>query len=364
MAGTPHGRIESVSTTTTQAGTRDSFVLMKEAFDAHPNTTRIASQYGLSASGFDFTDGTNPAGENAFCVWRFDSASMVFYVLLQWSYNSSFGASPGNPGDSPDGFGTCVQVAMDTSGGNPWNGDSDDDGTDAKGATVWTANGGTLLVFPRGNGVGGSFATNKEACIKVMTWSPASGRYQVVMDDDGFVIAQDAGNNGGYNYLTYFGPYTPLDGITADAPYVMIQTNIAATHAVTTSIGTLANSSTTVEGGVAHPNAAKGVRTFRIDRLAQILTDTETQPNGAKSGKFDAIAPTINLYDPQGAGTYGAVGTPAGVKEICQVPTHESDSGRTKVAIGGTTSALVKWFIDWDGTTKPGSGTDRDGVTF
>ena len=58
------------------------------------------------------------------------------------------------------------------------------------------------------------------------------------------------------------------------------------------------------------------------------------------------------------------MGVPGFVKEACQVPNHESNSDRTGVAIGGATSSLVKWFIDWDGATKPGSGTDRDGVPF
>ena len=284
---------------------------------------------------------------------------MTFYVLFQWSYNSVIGTSPGNPGDAAGAYGTVIQVAMDTSGGNPWQGGTDDDGADAKGSPVWAADGGNLLVFPRGNGLGGTFATNKEALATAAFFS-ANGRHQVVINDDYFWVASDRGNDGGYNEMVYFGPYTPSDGITPDAAYIMAQNP---NQSVTTTQGTTANSSQSADGAVAHPDSARGVRSFRYDRLAQLLADSNHQPNPVR-GEYDAVPPTIMLYDSQGAGTYGAIGTLDNMPEVNRIATHQTNGARTRVAIGGTSSTTIKWFPDWDGETQPGSGSSRDGIEF
>lgn len=155
MSGTLRGSIEHTFLNTGLAGTRDLFAAIVRFFDAHPQMTRIASNAGgtgltgATATALPgFTGESNYSGENAFGVWRWDkvNGSKVF-ILLQWAY-SAFGASPGNPGVGNSASMVGLQFAMDTSGGDPWNGGRANAGADTKNTTnVWVANGGTLLVL-------------------------------------------------------------------------------------------------------------------------------------------------------------------------------------------------------------------------
>jgi len=219
MAGTPHGSIEHFFATGGVTGMRNIFVAMVKYFEAHSNWTGVASQgNGAGApSTWTYSAGLNPPGENSFAVYR-KSGSNSYHVLIQWSWSSAFGASPGNPGDVPASYYVGIQMAYDTSGGTSiWNGGTGNVGADSKGATVWVADGGNLIVHPRGNGLGGAYNANLEACAQVAP-DGSNMRFQIVGDDDYVFLAWDNTNNALYDSCIYLGPFVPADGVTVTGP--------------------------------------------------------------------------------------------------------------------------------------------------
>lgn len=380
MSGTLHGSIEHYITEPIYGNLRNMFAAVVRYFDGHSQMTRIASQKGSGSGGTGdiagWTGDTNYSGLNAFGVWRWDRVDGAkVYILLQWTDNTTaFGASPGGPGKIINGnmYQTIgIQMALDTSGGNPWNGgagNSDNDGLDSKGATVWAANGGTLVVWPRANGVAGSGVTTKEYCAALVggSISTTNNRFQILSDDDAIWIAADHGNNGGYNSLFYFGSYTPRSGITptTNAGYVMICHTGTDTASVPwdTDIGTTAGSAGDEGGAVV--DAADGVKILRASGIYGLNNSTQ-QPNTV-SGGYDAMDFFLRMQDGSTPAKYGLFGRidPDLMSFVYNINTHDTNADKTKVVLGGTTQGLIKWLVRWDGYTTPGSGVTRDGYQF
>ncbi|GAG06296.1 unnamed protein product, partial [marine sediment metagenome] len=81
MSGTIRGVIDGYTDETTEF--RDGSNIFKvwfDAIEAHPNTTRIALQYGSSGTGTNWWDGVNPSGTNAFAVWSMAATAARPYV--------------------------------------------------------------------------------------------------------------------------------------------------------------------------------------------------------------------------------------------------------------------------------------------
>lgn len=382
MSGTLRGSIEHYITSGIYTdNVRDHFAAIVRFFDNHPQMTRIASQRGEATNRAGTGDiagwsgDANYSGCNAFGVWRWDRADGAKpYILLQWNNNSFFfGDTPGNPGKLTTGndyVRVGLQIALDTSGGNPWNGgagNSDNDLLDVKGSTVWAPNGGTLLVWPRANGPSGSGATNKQYCVSLGNYlSSTPSRMQILADDDALWIAIDSGNTGGYNGMFYFGPYTPRANVTptTDAGFIMLNhgSNESASVPQTTDIGNV-NGDLNNDGG-AVVLAADGVQTLRYSTLAQLDSATY-QPNG-EAGGFDILDAFVRKHETVAPTKYGLFGRidPSLLAFVFGLATHDTNVGQTKVVIGGNTANLIKWLIPWDGVTTPGSGVTRNGIQF
>jgi hypothetical protein len=245
------------------------FVTLKLFLDQHVtagNAALHASNFGDSASGFDFTGGSNPAGENAFAVYRFlasASASRTtdFYILIQWADTSSFGSAPGNLGtlDSATADGVGLVMAFRTDGGDPWTGTTNADGTDTKGATpgtgdVWAGTGVTVLDRA---GAG----ANNENTRRVFADHTAVSRVHMVGDADTVVIWSDSGDDNTVNYLTVFGAYLPLSGIAAPNPYFMLNLQNFSSYPATTS---LFGSSGSYNGGLVGLDDSAGTQAFSV----------------------------------------------------------------------------------------------------
>jgi len=363
MAGTPRGSIEHFISGNNNEAYIDMFMSVVDFLEGHPSWTSIASQ-GNGATGapstWGWSGGANVPGNNAWVAFQNSSG---WFVLVQWSWSAVFGTSPGNPGDVPSNYYLGIQMAYETSGGtNIWNGGTGNVGGDSKGTPVWVNDGGQVVVFPRGNGAGGTFNTNKEACAQLAAGG-SSRRWQVVGDDDYLWFAYDQDNNGDYTIITYLGPYTPDDNVTpVGAPLVMYQ---AANQIVDGgTVGTTGNTSGNAEGGV---NAARGqveARSFRV-MIHGLWMGTSYQPNGQRSpASHDLIDLPIVVSDAQGSGSYGYLGKIELVKCAYNVPTHDTNGTATKAFFSYNANNTNHWVVDWDGATVPGSGTTRDGVQF
>ncbi len=374
MAGTLTGSIEHyLSSATGVDMARDIFACLVNFFDGHAQMTRIASQAGSSYVGTQslalpgYTSDGNRSGVNAFGVWRWDKVNGdKVYILVQHSGGATIGTAPGNPGVAQGNYGVAVQYAMDSSGGNPWNGGTANAGADAKnGTNVWVPNGGTLLVWPRPNGPGGTYATGRQYLCAVGYYTPTPARFHIIMDDDQIAMACDMGNNSGYDYLHYFGPYTVRTGLTAGTgAYVCM--NLTGMDALTTpwdtDLGVL-DGSTAYEGG-AVLTTANQVRTIRCASLYD-ANDTQYSPNPLVPG-FDIFDAFVRMHDATSPSQYGFFGKidPSFLAFVCNANSLSTNSTKTRCVFGSSTKSHAKWLLPWDGATIPGSGLSQTGVQF
>ena len=368
MAGDIIGRVDMrmVAPAADEDHQQQHFVAIKKFFDqmvTAGHCTIHASNYGSGGTGFDYYDESNPAGENAFFVVSFDDAATPFYVLVQWANDNAFGNSPGNPGrmngsTSIDGVGFTVAFRED--GGDPWNGDSDADGTDNKGATVWTAGGSTLHVLDLSNSPGGTYATNKENMQELVADAGlTTSRMHIVGDADGFFLAHDNNDDGSYR-AAYAGAYTPLSGVTVAHPYVMV-TNAGGANgfwATTSDFGT-------TTGNGADEGAVMGkdddVQTVRM-RTSDLLASAWQPNNQRDTVAHDGSAIHLVARD-NNPGWVGYIPT-ALVSVNVNAPSHQTNAAATLAYIGSATQSDEKWAIAWDTGNPPGTINDRDGREF
>jgi len=388
MGGTLKGSIDHFfSASPNGALYRDQFAALVRFFDSNTQMTRIASQAGNAggsnprAGAVDantirgWSSDASYSGENAFGVWRWDRVDgLKVYVLVQWHHTDGW-AAPGTPAAGALYYQLAVQFALDSSGGNPWNGGAGNLGADSKnGTNVWVPNGGNLCVWPRANGAGGSGATVRQyVCSMVNGTSFGDGpnRIHFLMDDDFFACAMDHNANGSYDALTWFGTYTPHAGFTPDVPLVLInyQSSGASTPAATdipmnTDLGTLTGVSG-AEGGIV-VDSSLGVRILRHSTIQYLDTGTTLlNPNGL-SGAWDELPLFLRAYDPQGNGTYGLAGKidASMLAIVGNCPSQATNLTKTKIVVGSGSQSNSKWLLPWDGATTPGSNMARNGIQF
>jgi len=254
-----HGVVDVVVNETTND--QSAQAAFKKAYDAFERWVtfgyceQVALYYGISGTGTDFYDGVNPFTDNAWFVYRFPptrNRKYSFYAHMQYSESGNFGGGGGSPalitggtGDATANSGQLgIQIAVGITSafadGNPWNGTSNFDGADTKGASVWAApGGGTVHVWPRSNNTGGTHVTNKENFFEIVDQGGATViyRYDFVSDGDNLHIMLDFGDASALEYF-YFGPYRlrqDLGGPT-QVPYIGIHTNDAVGESTGTTV--------------------------------------------------------------------------------------------------------------------------------
>jgi hypothetical protein len=369
MAGTIRGSIEHLISATGQNFNVDHFIAAVKFLESHPSWTSIAS-WGRGATGapstWDYSGGANVPGSNAWVVFQNTGGAYSWFVMLQFSWSDIFGnpGTGGEPGDVQSDYYNGVQMAFDTSGGtNIWNGTTNNDGTDTKGAVVWVPDGGTVVVHPRSNGSGGTFVTPKEAHAQMVAAAGAPGRFQLLADDDYLWWGSDLSNNGSYDSAGYMGPFTPDDGVTMPGPPLLMyqQGGDLSDYGA---VGTLDNSSPTDEGGVIAAVGQDQSRIFKCPMHGGWFSTTQ-QPNAQRSpASHDEIAIPLCVDDADGSGTFGYLGKIELVKMAFNVPTHDTNGAMTKAFFGSASTATRHWIVDWDGSTVPGTGGTREGIQF
>lgn len=381
MSGTPHGKVDCKLSITSAANThQEAFITVVKFMDdvmvANGYATRIASQYGASGSGFNYHDVANPAGENAFGVWRFGAADTPgnFFVLVQWAQSANFGTTPGNPGvvnGVAAADATGIAIAARENGTSPWAGGTANAGADAKGATVWTDDGSIVHVLDRAcssHTTAGSFATNRENCLRVhetLSINNAS-RIHCVGDADQFAILCSQPDDGNYSCFTA-GRYVPRAGMTQELPlFALAQypgTPAFWLSGAANPFGTGAGTGTTREGGILGSDPSKLVGAAAITVLDEAM-NVAFQPNNQISPVESEGYPPKVYYAESGEG--GEVGELDGnILLYTMTPNnHELNATGTRARMSTSASNVKRWSIPWHSGGAPGTNGSRAGVTF
>lgn len=376
MSGTVCGILDALHYSTVQADRNQAtFKIIFAFFErmvAVGNAARIALQYGASGTGTDWYDGANPFGENAFAVYRFlASASSVrttdFYVLIQWADTASFGTAPGNPGrlkGSTSGDGIGIQMAFREDGGSPWNGTTNNNGTDTKGATVWVAGGSVLHVLDRSCSdavPNGSWVSTKDNLLPLCDTTADYGRFHCIGDADGFVIFTTATSSLGSPvsyWATYVGVYTPRDGFSMTNPYILVNWNTAIVVTLSgsgTTHGTY-NCSTYYEGGALNNIPANKVQSYNLSTFDN-LHNLTLQPNmQVVGGEYDRLPIIVIAYEGATKGLIGQIPEDI-LSTVFGLPMETTNAAKTIAYLGTTDIDGQQFVVPWDGGDAPGVNT-------
>ncbi|KKN70828.1 hypothetical protein LCGC14_0427200 [marine sediment metagenome] len=378
MGGTVKGRVDCVVGDAPD-GNRNLFVNCKQFFDGLVTAgygAIHASNFGASASGFDFHDGTSPAGENAWFVFEWaisterpggGSVLGKVYTLVQWADGTAFGTAPGNPGllkgAVADGVG--FQTAFREDGGDPWNGTSAADGADTKGATVWTAGASSLHILDYSSTpTAGTHDTNFENMLSPGVDAATIGsanRVHFLADEDSFIFLFDKDNNGEYS-IYFAGLYIPKPDVTASYPMICIS-HTALPLSTTFSYGTAGGNSIREGGLVTADTLGPIVGSWRPVSFDSQMTNTTLQPNPQSLAVYDEFDIVPYNFDASKA-VYGWPGSLDLIRQVYNAPTHMANSDLTRAIFGDETVSSVKISTPWGGDYPPGTGTVRTGRSF
>jgi hypothetical protein len=377
MGGTVKGRVDCVLTLAPN-GNQEHFTNLKQFFDDLVTAgygAIHASNYGSGGTGFDFHDGANPSGENAFFVFEWatstarpggGSAIGKYYTLVQWADASNFGTAPGNPGllngaAGFDGVGICSAFLED--GNSPWNGGTAAAGADAKGTPVWTAGASTLHVLDYSNTpTQGNHDTNFENCLSLGDVAGfASSRCHFIADEDNLVCLFDQQNDGSYQ-MHYVGMYTPHTHVTANYPMICMH-DVALPYDLGLVYGSAGGTGTRDGLIISADVQGPGGGSFTFDRLQSILGATVLQPNPQAPTKFDEVDITVYQND-SGKALYGWAGNVDFIRECYNAATHEANAALDRACFGTTVVNSIKITTPWGTASPPGTGAVRTGRSF
>jgi len=360
-------------------------------------TVKVADNFGAGGSGHGDHTSPNPAGENAWCVWRYpyqysEFRTVDLYVLIQWADTDAFGASPGDPGaiTGTNGDGVGMQLAWMLDGSSPWQGTTDADGADTKGTPVWHPD---AMVLPAPNTRAGEFNENREYCAMVSTDMVAIN-YNVstsmVGNPDFWVIHSDIRSDGRYfrtQFWSCVDVITPISGnYSASCPVMMNFGGSAGNTSTTTNlpgrdasagvnIGTIygdnninvSANDTRADGGTftTAPNL-NGTVNFSMDSYASIINNATCIPNGNSNNTYD-IAPFHVIS--RGA-VVGSLGDLPYIYCINASLTNYSiltgslyDDPIIQTTFGSNIANQTNIVVPWSGSA-PTSGGTRQGSPF
>lgn len=380
MAGPIHGSIEHffAGTGFSTGSVQSAFVNLYNFFNNNTGTLgiqRIAYHTGaketgmVNTRGMNYFDAANPAGGNAWACFCFSSASVPFYVLIQFSNSTAFGTAPGSPGlirNATTANSVGIAFAQRADGGNPWNGSSGSNGSDTKGTPVWHPGTSSLVLMPRSNdGVrGGAHGASKQNCVGHTVGSGIDYRMHMIADYDNFVFLYDANANNNYA-STLITKYTPLSGVNPQVPYVSLGDTAALPFTNVSVYGDLAGTAAQ-QGAIGYTTASiSGTCSTAIERVgAGFFQNTNAQPNRAfTTPVFNEFPFLIGIFEsPNQVGAMGHVID--FFREAYNVASHDTNNDGTRAAFGTTTVATVKLVVPWSSGTVPGSGITRGGVQF
>jgi hypothetical protein len=395
MGGTVHGLVNRHHTAggLDPNANRDTFAHVAAFFD-HLSTpaggdimTRVASNWG-NGTGFDRSGGANPTGtDHSWGVWKLNtstarpgggSALGEVYVLLAM-FEATLPSAQNMQINGVNGDGVGIMWAFREDGGDPWNGTSNDDGSDTSSSPLWTAGGSTVHCFPMANNPGGDDNTPKNNMMgDDYTNSNTDIWFHGVADDDNVVFfltqqrtaAWDASKLGCYA----FGTGTVRSNATAD-PYccwAFAERNCPFVRGTT--YGSSAGTDLDEEGGVKVPGGT--VHGLRLSYWGLAAQTGATPDPFTASGNFGEFGST--LYS---TGYVGATPTIHGWVGFGHTPTEDDflrfmladvlsesyDATNKRAALGnGSSTTDEKFTVPWPDSIgeAPGATRTLDGVTF
>lgn len=381
MAGTIVGSIEHffAGTGLGTASVQTMFVSMYNFLNnnsASLGVQRLAYNTGSQGTGMtqfrgmNYYDQPNPAGENAWAVFRFVSASVPFDMLIQWSGAAAFGNAPGSPGvmnnTSPINNGLGIAFAQSADGLTSWAGSTLNNGSDTKGAIVWTSSSISSTIYhPRSNDAirAGAHGTNRQSTMGIGISQNSTYRAHMIADYDNFVWLYDAGATGAYAMI-FFGAYTPMSGLSVQVPYFSMMKSALPT-AVATAFGPTAGS-TTDNGGIGYPSPAiSGTLSLGIDRISTtFFQNANSQPNRAfATPRWDEFPVYVGLFEsPTIVGMTGQAFD--FIRDVYNLSSHDTNAAGTRAVFGNNTTATNKYTFPWASGTVPGTGITRQGLRF
>lgn len=379
MGGTVIGRVDCVSIAGggpngTQEIFTNLYAFMKR-MEVATYATEIANNWGSGGTGFDFHDGGSPSGENAWAVFRMNVSAArpgggselgAYYVLIQYADGTSFGTAPGSPGklNGSIGDGAGISVAFLEDGTSPWNGGTAKAGGDAKGTPVWVPGGSTLHVVDRANNPGGTYATNRENCIRALPDVVSSQqRFHMLGDEDSLLFFGDTGLGAAYDFY-YVGIYEPLSYLTVSYPMVCIQDGQLPLDPAQLYGSTLGN--TAREGGLTVADTIGPITgAFVVGFPGANLAAAGYNPNPQTGvSKYDELDVMVISNEAAPTPSYGWCGNVTFFGMSWGMPTHDSNAALDKAVFGWTVATDWKCIVPWGGASPPGTGMIRTGRDF
>lgn len=341
------------------------------------NATLHASYFGNTGTGFDFHDGANPSGGNAWAVFKFLASASTertfdFYILIQWADSGVFGSGGGSPGringSTGDGCGICMAVRQD--GGDPWGGSTAADGTDTKAATVWVPGGSTVSVVDRScssppGATAGTYITNLENTMRYgdITGASAKARCHFYGDADLLFFSGTLVDAGDYSNHFQLGLYKPPTGLNVVTPLVAMVSGSIAGPADQSLYGTAAGTGTR-NGGVLGRNPASGAGTCEL-QINQDYINQQPNPQYVLDGGvplYDAFPYELRYGDGTEEGFVGLIDTALASTVRGPVSGSTTTTFDTAYLGGPQTNNSPKHTIPWDGVTAIGTGFTRAGT--
>jgi hypothetical protein len=402
MSGNVRGIIDCrpPSSQSYRLGMRDMFKRYVDFFESHPNMTRIALRRrngtpGASNLGYwdagatSWADGNTASGDwhGLYAVYRVNpsgSRTWPYYVMIITHENSSQVGYLAKGTTIPNTeCAVLLSVAVGHGGDeNPWNGTTNNNGSDAIPTQFWKVpTGGThVSVLPSSNNTGYTHATNKNNFIALFgrhstSNTQTTARWGAMGDDDTLVLYYDDGDNGVMEQVTIITPYTPRTGITVTRPLIMFNSveGVPSNDAqVGQANGTEVSSSRS--GGITPPDAAlalssprEGLHYFWM--LPTLFTAT-AQPN-YYTGQREVWPSLFRAYgfgpgnDADPGGGYIGYVPPSVYGVTSGFNNFDLTLDKKTVFIGDSTPTNVQIaYPFWDGATTPRTTLTRDGVSF
>lgn len=315
--------------------------------------------------GMNFFDEPNPAGSNAFAVFRFASASNPWEMIIQWAGSNAFGTAPGSPGvvnSSGGNFSFGLMMAQATSG-SVWAGTTLNNGNDRKATATWVS-ASNVAYYPRSNDHRriGAFGTLKQNFMGIASLNAADYRAHFIADYDNFVFLFDQNFDNSYAIACML-KYTPLTDLTASLPYFSFFATLPTV--ASTQYGSVAGSSTD-QGGISFPDLnTSGTCILSFEKFGTTFFQTNTaQPNKMFSTqRFDEYPFYVGANEsPNQIGFCGH--HYEFLREVYNIATHDTNLNGTRAVFGNTTLASLKVTVPWHSGTTPGTGINRAGTQF
>jgi hypothetical protein len=420
MAGTPRGRVDAYLNLayTDYANCQYPFSFIYQFFldmQTAGYCTIIATNYGFirstptdwggpPGSGMDVYSGSNPSGENAWFLVRYDVSTArpggagnlgAYYCLFQWSGSKTFGLNDGGSPNGTDGYpgrvayyggnfdGVACSVAFRTDGASPWNGTTDaGEGTPGqaqKGNPVWDDGAtGTLRVMDVANGPGGSYVTAKQnmmTVVEIYYVSAGPRRYHMIGDEDSFWFVCDDTSKGNEWDNEWFScsVFEPLSGHPNGYPLIIMSDSDGLPPSKGLGYGLLDGSSRYENGAIVAPDAFGNVvgRVIphgypgNLDGSSTYAPQRHLSDDTQKT--YLECPNWLEFYEGGGTGTdlYTPIGSKAWMAEVYNVPPASMSSNGLRLFMNNdTTNVAQRTAFPWNGAFPPGMRSNTSGLGY